>query len=496
LADGNLNRRLEFMGIGSAEQATIRELKPVIEKALPAALDAFYAKIRRAPEIAGLFADERRIAAAKSRQADHWALIASARLDGAYVEAAGAVGQTHARVGLEPSWYLGGCTLVLDRLVEAVLEHKLGKGGLLRGKAQAKDAAAAVSALIKFAMLDMDFVVSVYLGALDAERQEKTQALAAGQADQAAVVGGLAEGLARLAAGELSYRVAQPFPPAYEGLRTDFNGAMAQMEQAMAVIAGVGRTIRGGADAVREGAEDLSSRTEQQAASLQQTAAALDQISAAVSRTAESARSAQQTVGQTRSSATASETVVSEAVAAMGRIESSAHQIGQIIGVIDEIAFQTNLLALNAGVEAARAGEAGRGFAVVASEVRALAQRSADAAKEIKALIANSGDEVAAGVRLVGETGEVLQAIVDQIARIDLAVNEIAASAVEQSQGLGQVNQAVNQMDEVTQRNAAMVGRSASSARDLASEAQALSNLLARFCVEQEASTRTRRGAA
>jgi methyl-accepting chemotaxis protein len=175
--------------------------------------------------------------------------------------------------------------------------------------------------------------------------------------------------------------------------------------------------------------------------------------------------------------------VVQQAIAAMGAIEKSSAEIGQIIGVIDEIAFQTNLLALNAGVEAARAGEAGRGFAVVASEVRALAQRSAEAAKEIKTLISASSQQVGSGVELVGRSGEALQQIVVQVEQIDSLVAEIAASAQEQATGLGEVNAAVNQMDQVTQQNAAMVEESTAASHALRSEATELRRLIGEFQV-------------
>ncbi len=170
-----------------------------------------------------------------------------------------------------------------------------------------------------------------------------------------------------------------------------------------------------------------------------------------------------------------------EAVSAMGEIEQSSGQITQIIGVIDEIAFQTNLLALNAGVEAARAGDAGRGFAVVAQEVRALAQRSADAAKEIKSLIASSSSQVERGVRLVGDTGKALDAIVGKVSQIDQLISEIARSSQEQATGLAQVNVAVNQMDQVTQQNAAMVEQATAAAANLKSEADEMNRLIGRF---------------
>ena len=239
--------------------------------------------------------------------------------------------------------------------------------------------------------------------------------------------------------------------------------------------------VRSGAEEITQASDDLSRRTEQQAASLEETAAALDQITATVRHTAEGASEARNTVSAAKADAERSGAVVREAVQAMGGIETSSKQIGHIIGVIDEIAFQTNLLALNAGVEAARAGDAGRGFAVVATEVRALAQRSAEAAKEIKALISASGQQVEAGVKLVGETGKALERIVAQVAQLNRLVADIAASAQEQATGLHEVNTAVNQMDQVTQQNAAMVEESTAASHGLSGEAKELARLVGQF---------------
>jgi len=211
-----------------------------------------------------------------------------------------------------------------------------------------------------------------------------------------------------------------------------------------------------------------------------------------VRRTADGARGAREAVREAQAEAERSRQVVGDTVQAITGIEASASQVAQIIGVIDEIAFQTNLLALNAGVEAARAGEAGRGFAVVAQEVRALAQRSADAAKEIKVHIGDSNRQVEAGVKLVGRTGEALQRIAAQVSAIDGIVSEIAASAQEQAAGLSQVNTAVNQMDQGTQQNAAMVNRSADASRDLVAQADGLAGLVGRFKVDAHAASQRR----
>jgi methyl-accepting chemotaxis protein len=302
--------------------------------------------------------------------------------------------------------------------------------------------------------------------------------------ERLAVVRNLADALSHLAQGDLAYRIETGFPPEYEQLRTDYNGALSRLSTTLNEIIGGASAIRSGAGEISSAADDLSRRTEQQAASLEETAAALDQITVTVRKTASGAKTASDVVVAARGDAQTSGQVVRQAVDAMSEIEGSSSKIGQIIGVIDEIAFQTNLLALNAGVEAARAGEAGKGFAVVASEVRALAQRSAGAAKEIKALISASAEQVGSGVRLVGETGQALQRIVDRVAEIDVLVTEIAASAQEQATGLHQVNSAINEMDQVTQQNAAMVEESTAASHNLAQEAQGLAEAVARFRVD------------
>ncbi len=317
--------------------------------------------------------------------------------------------------------------------------------------------------------------------AADQERARAEQERQVIAEQQALVVQSLADGLKRLAAGDLTCDMTDAFAPEYERLRTDFNAAVAELRGVISTIVASTGAIRSGTGEISQAADDLSRRTEQQAASLEETAAALDQITATVRKTAEGATAAQSVVASAEVEATHGEVVVKDAVTAMSEIEKSAREIGQIIGVIDEIAFQTNLLALNAGVEAARAGDAGRGFAVVASEVRALAQRSAGAAKEIKGLIGTSTSHVGRGVTLVRETGGALGRILGQVTEINRAVSEIAASAQEQASGLAQVNTAVNQMDQVTQQNAAMVEQSTAASHSLAQDTAELERLTTRF---------------
>ncbi|WP_409050014.1 methyl-accepting chemotaxis protein [Agrobacterium vitis] len=301
----------------------------------------------------------------------------------------------------------------------------------------------------------------------------------------------LAAVLQSVAEGDLTPQLSTPFLPTLEKLRTDFNIAATKLRSAMEAVSQNAGAIAAASQEIRSASDDLSRRTEQQAASVEETAAALEEITTTVSDSSHRAQEAGGLVRKTKENAERSGLVVRQAVDAMGKIESSASEIANIIGVIDEIAFQTNLLALNAGVEAARAGDAGKGFAVVAQEVRELAQRSAKAAKEIKALIGTSNGHVRSGVALVGETGKVLEEIVGQVAQVDTNVVAIVEASREQATGLKEVNTAVNTIDQGTQQNAAMVEETSAAAHSLAKEADALFQLLSQFNIG--ASTNSRR---
>ena len=294
-------------------------------------------------------------------------------------------------------------------------------------------------------------------------------------------VNGVAAGLQALSNADLAYRITERFDPAFEALKVDFNVSAERLERAMLQVVENASTIQSSAQEIAKASEELSGRTERQAANLEETAAALDQVTATVAKSAGGAGHASAVAAEAKHEAERSSALMADAIKAMDGIKTSSAQITQIIGVIDEIAFQTNLLALNAGVEAARAGDAGRGFAVVAQEVRALAQRSAEAAKEIKGLIAASSDQVRDGVSIVSETGVALGAISEKVAEIHGLIAEIATSSQEQATGLGQVNTAVNQMDQVTQQNAAMVEEATAAAARLSDEADALNGMVASF---------------
>ncbi|KAA9385962.1 methyl-accepting chemotaxis protein [Neorhizobium galegae] len=294
----------------------------------------------------------------------------------------------------------------------------------------------------------------------------------------------LGAALARLAQGDLSSTIETRYSGRLEQLRTDFNGSIVRLRDTLSHIRESTLSIQKSSADLSHSSTELSRRTETQAASLEETAAAVDEITATVRSSAERAREADLAVAVTKKSADSSGTVVSNAVAAMGRIEEASGKIELIIEVIDDIAFQTNLLALNAGIEAARAGEAGKGFAVVAQEVRELAQRSAGAAKEIKDLITQSSQEVSSGAGLVQQAGEVLAAISQQITGVSQHVEMIATASRDQSAALQDINNSVNRMDQMTQQNGAMVGETTEASRRLASEADALLELVEQFRID------------
>ncbi|WP_184358466.1 methyl-accepting chemotaxis protein [Rhizobium sp. BK602] len=291
-----------------------------------------------------------------------------------------------------------------------------------------------------------------------------------------------------LANGNLTEAMEGEFHGAFGELQQNVNTTMANLRSVLGEVRSAIDTINGGAGEMRLASGNLSQRTEQQAASLEETSSALEEITSAVRSSTERALEASHMADEARRSTQQSSAVVKDAILAMSRIEQASGEIGQIINVIDEIAFQTNLLALNAGVEAARAGDAGKGFAVVAQEVRELAQRSANAAKDIKSLISRSGTEVESGVKLVTATGEALGSIQSHVIKVNEHVHSIATAAKEQSTGLQEVNTAVNQMDQVTQQNAAMVEESTAATNRLADEAANLAHLIARFKLEANTS--------
>lgn len=451
--------RLNFIAFTDADGAALRAVKPIVSRAMGPALDRFYARIMDNPATAAFFASDSHLSRAKGAQLGHWEAIASARFDADYFERVQTIGRTHARIGLEPRWYVAGYSLVAQDLVTALI-------GQRRFTSRAR-LAREVAALVKAILLDIEISVSVYQQTSDEE-----------------VIGRFGAGLAELAKGNLTCRLSGA-SSRFAQLQDDFNTAATQLEASLAGVAQTAGVVRIAAEEISSAASDMGQRTELQAGSLEEAAAAMREVNDSVQASARGSVEVEAAVGLTQAEVADGQRVVGAALAAMQAIEHSSQKVTKIIELIDGIAFQTNLLALNAGVEAARAGDAGKGFAVVATEVRALAQRSADAASDIKQLIVSSGEKVGEGVALVGATSETLSRIVARVAEVSGHIGEIRQASQRQAISLKQISGTVSDMDRTTQQNAAMVEQSSAAARSLASEAAALSGLVERFRTAQ-----------
>lgn len=476
----HLNERLDFVGLVGEERAALVRARPTISASLDGALDKFYAKATAIPETAKFFASDAHVKSAKTRQVRHWDQIASGEFDDKYVDAVTAIGKTHARLGLEPRWYIGGYALIMESIIKAVVEKHL-EGFLYKKKA--KDVTVEVTAIMKAAFVDMDYAISVYLDALQEQRAIGDAERKSLSAQQDEALSALDRSLTGLANGDLTAKLGVALAPQFDGLKTNFNSALGTLDKALGSIVLAADETSGNAGELVTAVDDMARRTEQQAASLEQTAAALEEITTISKEAALRTEEARRVVGHATEEARKSGEVVQQAVSAMSAIQESSQKITQIIGVIDQISFQTNLLALNAGVEAARAGDAGKGFAVVAQEVRELAQKSTDAAKQIKGLIDKSFEDVLTGVSLVSRTGEALRTIGEQVMHINGHIDAIAGSAREQAIGITEINTAVTGMDQMTQQNAAMVEQTNAATHNLMRVSTTLKDLANQFTV-------------
>ncbi|WP_421851646.1 methyl-accepting chemotaxis protein [Oricola sp.] len=322
--------------------------------------------------------------------------------------------------------------------------------------------------------------------AFDTERQhnaERSEAIAQAQTDAVSEIG---RALEVVAGGDFTARLSG-LGEDYEKIERDFNRMVEAVASTLVDIRSTSLGVDGASGELAKSADTLAKRTEQTAAALEETAASLHEMTSRVRQSSEQTAEAETMVVKAKNDTAASAEVMRNAIGAMDRIQDSSSKIGQIISVIDEIAFQTNLLALNAGVEAARAGDAGKGFAVVAHEVRELAQRSANAAKEISQLIGASSEQVNSGVKLVNETGDALLQIESQISDINERIQATAASYREQSTGLEEINSAVVSMDQTTQQNAAMFEETNAACQDLQAQSEVLKDAISRFTVPHAA---------
>jgi methyl-accepting chemotaxis protein len=462
----DLTERLNFFGYTPSSYRAFPAVKRAIGRYAPKALTKLYSLIGSTPYTAAFFKSEQSLAHARSKQLSHWTELFSRPIDQAYQARAEVIGNVHARIGLSPTWYIGGYAQMLEVMLSRML------GGFNALPFLRRRGTRAAQALVKAALFDMDIALSAYFTAEQAGRR--------------AVIEQIGQVFDKMAAGDFTVKL-EDLPPGYERLQSDFDAMRARMCSTLAQVAAAAKQISLGSSEISIAADDLAERTERQASSLAESASRLSEITTGVRGTAEGAAHVTETVRSASSDVAEGGEVVQRAVSAMSDIQRSSGEIANIITVMDGISFQTNLLALNAGVEAARAGDAGKGFAVVAAEVRALAQRSADAAKEIKDLINASSEQVRGGVSLIGETGHVLDRMVARMVEVSDLVAEISGSSLSQSTGLQQANSGISEMDMMTQQNAAMVEQSTAASRNLAAEAANLAELVSHFKLEDQA---------
>ncbi len=484
--------RLDFSLLDEAALARIAGLQPEVLKHLGPALDRFYERLAQDPAVSRFFGDSAQVGRAKSAQSGHWTKLASGDIDADYYESSRRIGLRHARIGLEPRWYIGGYGLIVEGIVRGVLTDRLGemmerprglfgRGKKTEAKAEIEELADGLTALLKAVMLDIDIAVSVYFDELT-EAAAATQKAAADKVALAVTETGAV--LRRVAEGDLTARVTADLSPELEQIKHDTNTVADRLTAIMAQLRGTSRSLKAATAEIAAGANDLAERTTRQSASIQQTSTAMNEVAATVAKNASLADAASQRTAEVLGKAEQSGKVMAEATGAMDRITESSSRISGIVGLIDDIAFQTNLLALNASVEAARAGEAGRGFAVVAVEVRRLAQSAAAASQQIKQLIEASTVEVETGSGIVAAVAGKLAEIVDSVRQC----NELTASIAEASRGqtasIREIGIAIREMEETTQHNAALVEQTNAAAEQTDGQAAELDQLVETFRID------------
>ncbi|WP_460931410.1 globin-coupled sensor protein [Shinella zoogloeoides] len=461
----SLRDRLRFAGVEADQGELLRRHRQTLERHVETALRDLFQRFQTFPDAARHFQSERQIDRLHDLQSSHWSVLTDARFDGLYAERVKVLADSESQMGLDPRWRIAGHSVVVETVVTGLIEEYWPKSILPGGKARRKELTDLVSAFLRTAMVDAEIGVSLRFNQM---RHAHNRALGEQRKDDQAeldrVFGDAIRGLSQL---DFSARVTGEMPEAWRVLADTLNGALAEIQARLTAVADNANESDRLVATLASGADTLSARSAEQSANLIETANALGAIVERVCNTLGETRKAQGAAASTRQSVALSGSIVGEAMSAMADIEASAEKIGQIIGVIDEIAFQTNLLALNAGIEAARAGDSGRGFAVVAQEVRALAQRSADAAREIKQLVTGTKAQVEAGVEHVHRTQDAIGNIVRQVEGINEAITGIARESAADAEGLEGVTAEIGRTGRALEADATDAGRVGAMGGDL-----------------------------
>ncbi|WP_421577863.1 globin-coupled sensor protein [Shinella sp. M31] len=490
----SLRDRLRFAGVEAAQGETLRRHRQTLERHVETALRDLFQRFQTFPDAARHFQSERQIDRLHDLQSSHWSVLTDARFDGLYAERVKVLSDSESQMGLDPRWRIAGHSVVVETVVSGLIEEYWPKSILPgAGKARRKELTELVSAFIRTAMVDAEIGVSLRFNEL---RHAHGRALAEQRReDRAELDRVFGETIRSLSALDFSARVSGEMPEAWRDMADTLNGALDEIRKHLASAADRATESDRLVGTLASGASGLSARSAEQSASLIETANALGAIVGRVRQTLDETRKAQSAALATQASVTQSGNIVGEAMSAMADIEASAEKIGQIIGVIDEIAFQTNLLALNAGIEAARAGDSGRGFAVVAQEVRALAQRSADAAREIKQLVTSTKSQVETGVEHVHRTQDAIGNIVRQVEGINDAITGIVRESAVDAEGLDGVTAEIGRTSRALEADASDADRIGSESHDLHTVILELGRTIREFRVSAQRDARPARPA-
>ena len=444
----------------------LRNHRQTLERHVESALRDLFQRFQTFPDAARHFQSERQIDRLHDLHASHWSVLTDGRFDALYAERVKVLSDAESQMGLDPRWRLSGQTVVIEHVIDGLIEEYWPKSILAGARnARRKELCDLIKAFLRTAMVDAEIAVSLRF---NEQRHAHQRALAeqrqADQADLERVFGETLSGLSRL---DLSSRVTGDIPEAWQGIADLLNGALDDISQRLGTAADAVSRSGTLSQSVAGTTSALDAACTAGSQSLHAAAADLGEIIARIKSNLADTLKTEAAVLQTRRSAEQSGEIVGQAMSAMADIEASAEKIGQIIGVIDEIAFQTNLLALNAGIEAARAGDSGRGFAVVAQEVRALAQRSAEAAREIKQLVTGTKAQVEAGVERVNRTQDAIGSIVQQVAEINEAITGISRDGSNTSAGLDGVAAEIGRISGDIRRGADTAHDTAAGGNDL-----------------------------
>jgi methyl-accepting chemotaxis protein len=488
---GGLSGRLRFAGLEAAETALLRENRNRLLPHVKTALRDLFQRLQTYPDAARNFQSEAQIDRLHDLTQSHWDVLTDARFDSLYAERVKLLTDSESRIGLDPRWHIAGHAVVLEHLVAGVVED-LWPRSMLGGNRNRDVLVNLVRATIRTLMVDLEISTSLRFNELRLGHQQALSTAASNhKAETRAILADLADRLSDMNFSAPAIEI----PEDYRDIADRLNSALAEINSSLAASQGNTERLEVVSGRISLSAEALAGQNERSAAELAEVVAEIDGIAAKVGTTAASAVAAETASGKARAAAIASGAVVSQAIDAMADIEQSAEKIGQIIGVIDEIAFQTNLLALNAGIEAARAGESGRGFAVVAQEVRALAQRSADAAREIKDLVTGTKAQVDSGVAMVNRTQGAIGDIAEQVTGINDAIAGLARETQDVAAGVVTISKSTRTISGELQRGAQAAQETLSQSDDLKAVITQLGDTIRQFRLENFHSQKPARAA-